>query len=78
MLRLLTRSMLSSLLVLFLFAAVAWAQDETTSDGPQPSCIMQELRKDFGEIFEQDKYTHEFKVKNAGDADLKIISVRPG
>jgi hypothetical protein len=31
-----------------------------------------------GEVFEQDKYIHVFKVKNVGNADLEIISVKPG
>jgi hypothetical protein len=69
-------SALAAFVVVFLFAALAWAQEEP--QGPQPSCLIEELRRDLGEVFEQDKYVHEFKVKNVGDANLEIISVRPG
>jgi hypothetical protein len=76
--RLFSHLMLSSLLLALLFTAVAWAQEDSTGAGPQPSCLMPELRKELGEIFEQDKYTHDFIVKNVGEADLEIVSVRPG
>jgi hypothetical protein len=58
---------------LFLFAAASRAQE-----GPLPLCVIEEMRHDMGEIFEQDKYSHDFKVRNSGDAELQIISVRPG
>ena len=68
--------MLVSFLAVFLCAPLAWAQDEP--QGPQPNCVIEELRHDMGQVFEQQKFTHTFKVKNAGDADLEIISVKPG
>ncbi len=64
------------LVATFLCVALAWAQDEP--QGPQPSCVIDELRHDMGEVFEQDKFVHVFKVKNVGDANLEIISVKPG
>ena len=67
---------LAPIVVVFLFSAFAWAQDETEES--QPSCLIEELRHDMGEVFEQEKYMHTFVVKNVGDADLEIISVRPG
>jgi hypothetical protein len=53
--------------------AVAPAQD----DG-KPVILIEVKRHDFGEVYEQDKYRHDFKVKNTGTADLKIEKVKPG
>jgi len=69
---------LASLVLGFVYSAPVWAQSDTTGRGPQPVCLLLELRKDLGETFEQDKYSYAFKVKNAGEADLKIVGVRPG
>jgi hypothetical protein len=74
--KLISGSVLAAFVVVSLLAGLAWAQDE--DQGPQPSCLIEELRHDMGEVFEQDKYTHEFIVKNIGNADLEIVSVRPG
>ena len=54
-------------------AAAASAQDEA-----KPTILIEEKRFDFGEIYEQDRYRHEFTVKNTGNADLKIEKVKPG
>ena len=58
------------------FSAVASAQE--TPESPQPAIVIDEMRHDLGEVFEQDKYTHVFKVKNVGKANLEILSVKPG
>ena len=71
--RLLGGLTLACVAVVLLFAAAVSGQE-----GPQPLCVIEELRHDMGELFELDKYTHVFKVRNSGDADLQIISVRPG
>ena len=57
------------------FSVLAWAQDQPQS---QPTVVIEEIRHDMGEVFEQDKYVHVFKVRNSGDAELQIISVKPG
>lgn len=58
------------------FSTVASAQE--TQGSPQPTVVIDEMRHDLGEVFEQDKYTHVFKVKNIGEANLEILSVKPG
>ena len=58
------------------FSALAWAQD--APQAPQPAIVIDEMRHDLGEVFEQDKYVHVFKVKNVGQANLEIVSVKPG
>jgi hypothetical protein len=78
--RLIRSSALVAFAVVFLLAAVAWAQEtkDEAPQGPQPNCLIEELRHDMGEVFEQERYVYEFKVKNLGDANLEIVSVRPG
>lgn len=58
------------------FSALAWAQEP--QGAPQPAIVIDEMRHDMGEVFEQDKYVHVFKVKNVGQANLEIVSVKPG
>jgi len=60
--------------VLMLVMSVAALADEEQA----PSIFIQQLRYDFGTVFEQDKYEHEFVVKNRGKADLVIDKVKPG
>ena len=64
---------LACMVAVLLFAVAARAQE-----GPLPLCVIEEMRHDMGEVFEQDKYSHVFKVRNSGDAELQIISVKPG
>lgn len=73
---LISRSALVAVVFVSLLAGLSWAEQE--AQGPQPNCLIEELRHDMGEVFEQKLYAHEFKVKNVGDANLEIISVRPG
>jgi len=67
-----------------LLTTVAVATDEKTEartaadQGGQPAIVIEQMRHDMGEVFEQDKYKHLFTVKNTGDADLVIESVKPG
>jgi hypothetical protein len=64
---------LACMVAVLLYAAVARAQE-----GPLPLCVIEEMRHDMGEVFEQDKYAHVFKVRNSGEAELQILSVKPG
>jgi hypothetical protein len=63
-------------------SAVASAQEtqetQAPQGAPQPTIVIDEMRHDMGEVFEQDKYAHVFKVKNVGKANLEILSVKPG
>lgn len=49
------------------------AQDEL-----KPKIYLPEIRYDFGKVFEQEKYEHDFVVQNRGKADLIIEKVKPG
>lgn len=60
-------------LAVLLPAAFSSAQDEA-----QPSILIEEMRHDMGEVFEQDSYKYAFKVKNVGGGELQIKSVKPG
>ena len=44
----------------------------------KPSIVIEEMRHDLGEIFEQEVYKHKFEIKNEGDVDLVIEKVKPG
>jgi hypothetical protein len=44
----------------------------------KPSIVIEEMRHDLGEIFEQEVYKHKFAVKNEGELDLVIEKVKPG
>jgi hypothetical protein len=65
-----------------LAAAPAMSQDDATKDAAKdaakPRILIEEMRHDLGEVYEADKYSWKFTVKNAGDADLKIEKVKPG
>ncbi|UCH82956.1 MAG: DUF1573 domain-containing protein [Candidatus Latescibacterota bacterium] len=76
----LTLAVVISLLLITVAAATdKKAGTDTTADKDgQPAIVIEQMRHDMGEIFEQDKYRHVFKVKNDGDADLVIKSVKPG
>ena len=54
-------------------AAVAQEQEED-----KPRILIEKMRHDLGEVFEQPTYKHGFQVKNQGTADLDIRQVKPG
>lgn len=58
--------------VLLASLMAAFAQDE------QPEMYVPELKHDFGEVFEQEKFEHTFVIENHGKADLIIDNVKPG
>lgn len=64
---------LACVAVVLLFAVAVSGQE-----GPQPLCVIEEIRHDMGEVFELDRYVYVFKVRNSGDAELQITSVKPG
>ena len=61
--------------ILLIFACTALAQE---NDEKQPAVSITNLQYDFGTIFEQESYVHKYVVKNTGNADLIIESVKPG
>lgn len=56
-----------------LVGSLALAQDDL-----QPEIFLPQVRHEFGKVFEQEKYEHDFVVKNRGKADLVIEKVKPG
>ncbi len=71
--RLLTGLTLICVLAVLLPAALTSAQEEA-----QPSILIEEMRHDMGEVFEQDFYKYAFTIKNVGGGELHIKSVKPG
>ncbi len=67
------RSITLVVLIAVLAASFAFADDEL-----QPKIEIPKVRHDFGKVFEQDKYSYEFTVRNRGKADLVISKVEPG
>jgi hypothetical protein len=43
-----------------------------------PTIQIPETSYDFGEVFEGEKISHDFKVKNTGAEPLEITQVKPG
>lgn len=74
------KSELRRMLAMALVAAFALIPVSVTSadDAAKPEILIEEMRHDLGEVYEQEKYTHKFKVKNVGTADLMIEKVKPG
>lgn len=63
-------------LVVFLAFLVMPSIGFAQKDGPRIS--IEEMRHDFGEIFEAKTYKHTFTIKNIGNALLRIDKVQPG
>jgi len=49
-----------------------------TDASSQPRLEMEQVRFDFGDLYEEDYYKHTYKVKNTGKTDLVIDKVKPG
>lgn len=72
------RKMLSCLTLVCVIAIIASSVAIASDEEPQPSILIEEMRHDMGEVYEQENYKYAFKVKNVGKADLVIDSVKPG
>jgi hypothetical protein len=65
--------MLLVCLLLAFFAVSIWAQEQ------KPKMAIEEPNFNAGEVYRSDgNFEHAFVIKNAGDAELKILSARPG
>ena len=62
-----------ALVVGFVLASVVVAQDD-----PAPTIVIEEMVHKLGELYERETFSHKFKVKNTGNADLRIEQVKPG
>ena len=63
------------LMVTLLLGAGAVLADQ--AEAPGPTAVALETIKDFGVVNKGQRVTHEFKIRNAGDATLNITEVRP-
>lgn len=68
----------SGVLILVVAAVVVGSLTAASADELQPSIFIPKMRHDFGRVFERDKFEYDFIVKNRGNADLVIESVKPG
>ncbi len=64
-------AILAIMTVLAVSTGVASAADE-------PKLHIKEMRHDFGDVFQQEKYEATFTIENTGAADLLISDVKPG
>ena len=65
-------------LSLFALAVFSMAAGVVAQDDLQPEIFLPQIRHDFGKVFEQETYEHDFIVQNRGKADLVIERVKPG
>lgn len=68
---------IATIAILAAFAMTA-APVMSEDDAAKPRIVIEEMRHDLGEVYEAEKYTHKFTVKNEGAADLLIENVKPG
>lgn len=69
------------LVVALMLPAAGQAQNAAKTpapDGKRPVIEFPAMSFNFGDIYHQDSYVHEFTVKNKGTADLLIEEVKPG
>jgi len=71
------RLVLGGILLLAL-APAAWSQGQGKAAEAKPKMVVPEIVYDFGAVYEQEKLSHAFIIRNEGQADLKIESVKPG
>lgn len=66
-------------LLLFLGRVQAQSQTQPQPQAGQPKLVMEQDTYDAGEIYKAgDGLNHDFRVKNEGTAELKILSATPG
>lgn len=66
---------ISTILVLSLFAPSLWAQEETPA-AAQPKVSVPKPNYDFGRVMSGEKVRHIYEIKNEGDAVLKLSRPR--
>ena len=73
------KRMLAAVLVLIFVAGlfgVAAAKGKPA--GKVPRVVIESKKVQLGEVLEGQDFLYTFKIKNAGDAELQIVNVRPG
>jgi hypothetical protein len=68
---------IAGFLLAFVLAPMAGAQ-EKAKEKDQPTIVIEKMRYELGEQYEQKVYRQEFKIKNTGTANLEIKQVKPG
>ena len=66
-----------SLLLATLLVAGVGALAADQAESPAPAAIALDMVKDFGLVNKGQRITHEFEIRNDGDATLEITGVRP-
>ncbi len=70
--------MLRPILSLGICLTIALLPGVLKADG-MPKAVLLEKTFDFGQVYAKDSpLTHDFIIKNSGEADLRILSVVPG
>jgi hypothetical protein len=76
------KGIMLALLLGLVLTAIGGAQEKTgdpsQASGGEPTALIENMRHDFGQIYEQKSFKHTFKVKNTGSGDLNIEQVKPG
>jgi hypothetical protein len=79
------KTLLVAVLAVVLAAAlfgVAVAQDKAPAakaqEGKSPKAVVDQMKTDVGEVLEVQDIEYTFKIRNAGDAELQILNVKPG
>jgi hypothetical protein len=76
--------LLAATLVLILAAGLSGAASAqsgaagTAPAGKAPKVAIESRTVQLGEVLEGLDFTYTFKLKNVGDAELQVLSVRPG
>lgn len=65
------------LLLSMVFALCCFAGAAIAEEG-KPVAVIEAGTHDFGDAWEGSDVIHDFKIKNTGDADLEIKSVKAG
>ena len=74
-----TRLIAAALVIAFVAGlfGLALAQGKKGA-GKAPKAVCENKIAQLGEVMEGQDYRHTFVIKNAGDAELQILNVRPG
>lgn len=73
------RKLLAAVLVLLFVAGFVGAAFAKGTPGEKlPKIVIDNKTVQLGDVLEAQNVEYVFKVKNAGDAELQIINVRPG
>jgi hypothetical protein len=67
-----------ALTLVFAAGLISAAYAQGKQGGRAPRAMINDMTKNAGDIIEGATYRNTFKIKNIGNDDLQILSVRPG